>query len=182
MVEDIKGKGFEAAFVDAKKYYHDAYGVPKLSQSGFTNHLIKVYYLSSLNYQIGIDTLGDLIESLQPKSETRKLIEILYSIITKECKGSYLFDPLGKLAEVSSVLEVDEELQKLLFFSATHSYTRKENVSTMTIHNDFTYVANEIKLWKSRDDIQLLFDFYIVKNNSKNLDCFNNRCPPKTGL
>ncbi len=85
LAQDIKGLGFEAAFKDGKKIYNDAYGQAKSSQSGFTNNLIKVYYLSSLKQPIGMDVLGDLIESIQPKSETRKLIEILYSIITKDC-------------------------------------------------------------------------------------------------
>jgi hypothetical protein len=86
LAQDIKGLGFEAAFKDARKFYNDAYGQNKSIQSSFTNNLIKVYYLSSQNQPIGMDVLGDLIESIQPKSETRKLTEILYSILTKDCR------------------------------------------------------------------------------------------------
>lgn len=92
IAQDIKGLGFEAAFRDAKKFYSDAYGVAKSSQTGFTNYLLKVYYLSSLNKSIGMDIFSDLIEALQPKSETRKLIEILYSIITKDCNLMKIFN------------------------------------------------------------------------------------------
>jgi hypothetical protein len=67
---------------------------------------------------------------------------------------------------VSTVLDVDEDMQKLLFFSTTEGHSSKEIISARKIHLDFQFVANELSIFKSRDDIELLFDLYVVKNPS----------------